>query len=262
MRDILAPKQRALLEPFAWSRTLLAFDYDGTLAPIVERPEDAFMRPATRRLLTRASALYPTVVISGRAYPDVEKRVQGLGLRAVVGNHGLEPWKATRRIHRRVREWRPLFEQALASEPGVEIEDKNYSLAIHFRRSRAKKKVRAIVAEVVRNLQKARVIPGIEVVNIVPSDAPHKGMALERERSRLSCDTAIYVGDDETDEDVFALDQPGRLLSIRVGRKETSRADFYLESQAGIDPLLRLLARLRQDIGTLVRRIETLEAHG
>ncbi|HQZ15596.1 MAG TPA: trehalose-phosphatase [Vicinamibacteria bacterium] len=260
MRDILAARQRALLEPFAWSRTLLAFDFDGTLAPIVERPEDAVMRPATRRLLTRVAALYPTVVISGRAYPDVEKRVQGLGLRAVVGNHGLEPWKATPRIHRRVREWRPLFEEALASEPGVEIEDKNYSLAIHFRRSRSKKKVRAVVAEVVRGLQKARLIGGIEVVNIVPSDAPHKGMALERERSRLSCDTAIYVGDDETDEDVFALDQPGRLLGIRVGRRPGSRAEFYLESQAGIDSLIRLLARLREDTGTLVKRLEELEA--
>ena len=171
--------------------------------------------------------------------------------------HGLEPWKATRRIHRRVREWRPLFEEALASEPGVEIEDKNYSLAIHFRRSRSKKRVRAVVAEVVRSLQKARLIRGIEVVNIVPSDAPHKGMALERERSRLSCDTAIYVGDDETDEDVFALDQPGRLLGIRVGRRPGSRAEFYSESQAGIDSLLRLLARLREDTGTLVKRLES-----
>lgn len=259
MRDILAARQRALLEPFAWSRTLLAFDFDGTLSPIVDRPEDAFMRPATKRLLTRAASLYPTIVISGRAHSDVEKRVHGLGLRAVVGNHGLEPWKATPRIHRRVREWRPLFEKALAFEPGVEIEDKNYSLAVHFRRSRTKKKVRGIVAEVTRGLLKARVIPGIEVVNIVPRDAPHKGMALERERSRLSCDTAIYVGDDETDEDVFALDQPGRLLTIRVGRKPGSRADFYLESQAGIDRLLRLLVRLREDTGTLLRRLESLE---
>lgn len=260
MRDILAARQRALLEPFAWSKTLLAFDFDGTLAPIVDRPEDAVMRPSTRRLLTRVAALYPTVVISGRAYPDVEKRVAGLGLRAVIGNHGLEPWKATRRIHRRVREWRPLFEAALNSERGVEIEDKNYSLAIHFRRSRAKKKARAIVAAIASGLQKARVIPGIEVVNVVPADAPHKGMALERERSRLLCDTAIYVGDDETDEDVFALDQPGRLLSIRVGRKQASRAEFYLDSQSEIDALLRLLARLREDTGALVRRLETLEA--
>jgi trehalose-6-phosphatase len=69
------------------------------------------------------------------------------------------------------------------------------------------------------------------------------------------------VGDDETDEDVFALDQPGRLLTIRVGRKPGSRADYYLESQAGIDPFLRLLARLREDTGTLVKRLETLEAN-
>jgi len=260
MKDILAARQRTILEPFAWSRTLLAFDFDGTLAPIVDRPEDAGMRPATRRLLTRAASLYPTIVISGRAYPDVERRVQGLGLRAVVGNHGLEPWKATPRIHRRVREWRPLFEAALRGERGVEIEDKTYSLAVHFRRSRTKKKVRGIVTATALGLQKARLIPGIEVVNIVPRDAPHKGMALERERARLSCDTAIYVGDDETDEDVFALDQPGRLLTIRVGRKPGSRADYYLDSQIAIDRLLRLLVRLRQDTGALVRRIETLEA--
>jgi trehalose 6-phosphate phosphatase len=256
MRDILAGKYRALIEPFAWSRTLLALDFDGTLAPIVNRPEAAQMRAATRSLLTRASALYPCVVISGRAFPDVEKRVQGLGLRSVVGNHGLEPWKATRRIHRRVREWRPLFEAALGDEPGVVIEDKNYSIAVHFRRSRAKKRVKAIVESVASGLEKVRVIPGIEVVNVVPADAPHKGIALERERFRLHCDTAIYVGDDETDEDVFALDQPGRLLTIRVGKKETSRADFYIRSQTDIDALLRLLVRLREGTRALVNRAE------
>ena len=255
MRDILASKYRALIEPFAWSRTLLALDFDGTLAPIVNRPEAAQMKGSTRSLLARACALYPCVVISGRAFPDVEKRVRGVGLRSVVGNHGLEPWKATTRIHRRVREWRPLFEAALADEPGVVIEDKNYSIAVHFRRSRAKKKVKALVESVASGLERVRMIPGIEVVNIVPADAPHKGIALERERFRLHCDTAIYVGDDETDEDVFALDQPGRLLSIRVGRKDASRADFYIRDQKDIDTLLRLLVRLREGTGALVNRL-------
>lgn len=257
MKDILAAKHRVLIEPFAWSRTLLAFDFDGTLAPIVDVPDRAAMRAVTRGLVTHAAALYPCVVISGRTHEDVEKRVSGLGLRNVVGNHGLEPWKATRRIHRRVHEWRPVFEDALKGEAGVEIEDKHYSLAVHFRRSRAKKRVRAAVAEVARGLQKARVIPGIEVLNIVPADAPHKGIAIERERSRLHCDTAIYVGDDETDEDVFALDQPGRLLTIRVGRKDESRADFYIRSQREIDSLLRLLVRLREGTGALVKRLES-----
>lgn len=246
MRDILAAKQRGVIEPFAWSQTLLAFDFDGTLAPIVNAPASAAMRPPTRALLSRVAALYPCIVISGRALSDVTERVKGLGLRGVVGNHGVEPWRATKHIHRRVREWRPLFEQALAREPGVEIEDKNYSLAIHYRRSRAKKRVRSLIDSVARNLEDVRKVGGIEVVNRVPADAPHKGIALERERARLRCDTAIYVGDDVTDEDVFALDQPGRLLTIRVGRKLTSRADFFIKSQAEMDTLLKTLIGLRE----------------
>jgi trehalose 6-phosphate phosphatase len=251
VRDILAAKHRGVLEPFAWSQTLLAFDFDGTLAPIVDVPAAAAMRSGTRALLSRVAALYPCVVISGRSLQDVALRVEGLGLRGVVGNHGVEPWRATKHVHRRVRDWRPLFEKALANESGVEIEDKNYSLAIHYRRSRAKKHVRSIIDAVARGLEDIRTIGGIEVVNLVPADAPHKGIALERERARLRCDTAIYVGDDVTDEDVFALDQPGRLLTIRVGRKLTSQADFYIRSQAEIDGLLRALIGLRERFTSL-----------
>jgi trehalose 6-phosphate phosphatase len=246
VKNVLARAQASVIAPFAWSRTLLAFDFDGTLAPIVSRPAAARMRASTRRLLTRLASLYPCVIISGRALSDVAARVKGLGLHSVVGNHGLEPWKATRRIDERVRAWRPLFEKVLANEAGVEIEDKTYSLAIHFRRSRAKKRVQALVARTSATLEDARLIGGIEVVNLVPMDAPHKGIALERERTRLQCDTAIYVGDDETDEDVFTLDQPGRLLTIRVGRAPASSADFYIPSQRDIDTLLESLVRLRE----------------
>ncbi len=79
------------------------------------------------------------------------------------------------------------------------------------------------------------------MVNLLPTDAPHKGIALERARTRFACDTAIYVGDDETDEDVFALDQPGRLLTIRVGQKRESLASYFLRNQGEIDRLLETL---------------------
>src|SRR5262245_25279736 len=59
-----------LLQIFAWSNVLLAFDYDGTLAPLVAAPRQAMMRMSTRRLLRRASKLYPCLVISGRARSD------------------------------------------------------------------------------------------------------------------------------------------------------------------------------------------------
>lgn len=257
MKDILSAAQRAAIEPFAWSRTLLAFDFDGTLAPIVRQPDSAQMRASTRRLLTRACSLYPCVVISGRAVSDLLPRLSGVGLRAAIGNHGLEPWRATTAIRRRVLKWRPHFEAAVGAEPGVIIEDKEYSLAVHYRASRAKKRVRRLVAHAAAALGGVRLIGGIEVVNLVPVDAPHKGMALERERRRLGCDTAIYVGDDETDEDVFALNQPGRLLSVRVGRKAESMAEYHLKSQKDIDALLRLLIRLREDTRLLVQRLES-----
>lgn len=252
MKDLLAATQRGIIEPFAWSRTLLAFDFDGTLAPIVDIPDEAAMRPRTRALLKRAAALYPCVVISGRSLPDAKERLRGVELLGVVGNHGVEPWRATKKTHRRVREWHPLFERALRGEVGVEVEDKIYSLAVHYRRSRNKKKVRALVEELASTLDQVRVIGGIEVVNIVPADAPHKGMALERERARLKCDTAIYVGDDVTDEDVFALDQPGRLLSIRVGQKLASQAAYFIKSQAEIDTLIARLISLREKRGSAV----------
>ena len=252
MKNILAPAQRPILEPFAWSRTLLAFDFDGTLAPIVARPDRAALRPSTKRLLSTLATLYPCVVISGRAASDVSGRLKDISLRGVIGNHGLEPWRATAVLSRRVRAWKPLLHAALRDEAGVEIEDKGYSIAVHFRRSRAKKRVRRRILEAAATLEGVRLIRGIEVLNLIPAGSPHKGIALERERQRLACDTAIYVGDDETDEDVFALDQPGRLLSIRVGRKEASAADFYLETQSQIDSLLRTLIRLRRDSRALV----------
>jgi trehalose 6-phosphate phosphatase len=85
------------------------------------------------------------------------------------------------------------------------------------------------------------------VVNLLPPGAPHKGVALERARRQLGCDTALYVGDDETDEDVFGLDQPGQLLGIRVGRREASRASYFVRDQRRVDDLLRALVALRRE---------------
>ncbi len=82
-------------------------------------------------------------------------------------------------------------------------------------------------------------------MSIVSQRAPHKGIALRAELVRLKCDRAVYVGDDETDEDVFSLTDDGlSLFAIRVGRKNHSRAGYFLRNQEEIDELLRLLLRL------------------
>jgi trehalose 6-phosphate phosphatase len=77
------------LQAFALSNLLVAFDYDGTLAPIAPTPEAASMRADTRRLLGRVASRYPCVVISGRALDDLTRRLDGIPLWYVFGNQGL-----------------------------------------------------------------------------------------------------------------------------------------------------------------------------
>jgi trehalose 6-phosphate phosphatase len=249
MKDILSRAGREVLEQFAWSNVLLAFDYDGTLAPIVLDPEKARMRETTRRLLGEVAALYPCIVVSGRARPDVRRWLRGIPLQQVVGNHGIEPWQATPPLMEEVKRWTPLLSQRLSPLKGVRIENKTFSVAVHYRRSREKRKARAAILEAAAALGPIRVIGGKQVVNILPEGAPHKGIALERARDHLRRDTAIYVGDDETDEDVFGLDQPGLLLTVRVGPKRASQATHYLRNQAAIDEFLGVLLSLRQEPG-------------
>jgi trehalose 6-phosphate phosphatase len=254
MKHLLSPRNLSVLERFAWSRVLLAFDFDGTLAPIVVDPQAAQMRAGTRELLVRAAALYPTVVLSGRTRADTQRRVAGVPLREVIGNHGAEDPAGdhfSRGAHALpARRWRRELEPLLTAHPGVFIEDKKFSLSIHYRQSRQKKLARAAILAAVAAIERreaVRVMGGKQVVNLLPEGAPHKGIALERARARLGCDTALYVGDDETDEDVFALDQPGRLLGVRVGERAASHADYYLRGQREIDALLRTLIRARTE---------------
>lgn len=253
MKDILAPAQRPVLSQLAWSNLLLGFDYDGTLAPIVDDPQQARMRATTRDLLEQVARLYPCVVISGRSQEDALKRVRGTGVFEVIGNHGLEPWRRTEPFAAQVQSWVPRLQDRLSGMNGVELENKSFSLAVHYRRAASRKQARAAILAAAAELDGVRVIGGKCVVNLIPRGAPHKGMALEMAREHLRCDVVLYVGDDETDEDVFALDDPGRLLTIRVGPDVRSRASFFIRDQAGIDALLARLLELRAESRRLAR---------
>ena len=105
MQTILNEAQRVLLAEFAYANLLLAFDYDGTLVPIGPTPAAPQMRATTRHLLIRAAQLYPCVIISGRALDDLSKRLEGVPVWYLFGNHGLEPRNPCRidAYHRRNR---------------------------------------------------------------------------------------------------------------------------------------------------------------
>jgi trehalose 6-phosphate phosphatase len=245
MKNILGPDQRAILGRFAKRRVLLAFDFDGTLAPIVRDPDAAAMRAATAQRLAEVARLYPCVVISGRALSDVRRKVATVPLRAVYGNHGMEPWSGLARARRLAAKWRTQLAYSLPPVPGVVIEDKGPSLAIHYRQARARTLLRRLILEVVADLQHSRVVDGKMVVNLLPADAPDKGIALLRVCRRLHCDSAIYLGDDHNDEDAFAIASKLPLLGIRVGRSPRSRARYFLSRQKDVDDLLARLLEER-----------------
>ncbi len=248
MKHILSREHVELLAQLAWSRVLLAFDFDGTLAPIVADRDRAAMRTRTRMLLAAASKLYPCAVISGRSHRDVAARLVDTGTKYVVGNHGLEPGSDIARFEPEVAHARSLLEQALHRFPGLDIEDKRYSLAIHYRHARHKRAARVTIDAAVAALPRPmRVIPGKLVANVVPVGARNKGDTLLELRDREGADVALYVGDDVTDEDVFTLDQPGRLVAMRVGKTTSSAARFYLHDQHEIDSLLTHMVTLRKE---------------
>ncbi len=243
--DILAKRQRRILSAFASSNTLLAFDYDGTLAPIAPTPARARMRVRTRGLFAQVARCYPSIAISGRPLDDITERLTGIPVRSVFGNYGGEP-SAKGRPPVRVGAWVMHLTERLSTHRGVVVEDKGYSVTIHYRHARNRRRALAEIHDVARTLSGARVLGGVQAVTLLPREGPDKGVALQRARRLLSCDTAIYVGDDDTDEDAFASGHPGDLLSIRVGRSRTSSAPYRLERQADIDRLLRTLLALRQ----------------
>src|SRR5262245_17231825 len=245
MTDILALRNQQVLERYAASNLLVAFDYDGTLAPIVSTPDRAHMRPLTRRLLKGVARRYPCVVISGRSRDDLVHRLRDIPIVHVSGNHGLEPWAEDPRYIRQAQRWVQQLSPRLASCRGVVIENKTYSISIHYRGARDKKAALQAIDSATRDLRGARRVGGRMVVNLLPRGAPTKGTALERARRLLVCDLALYVGDDETDEDVFGVTGPERLLSVRVGSASQSQAQFCLKHQGEIDRLLRRLMALR-----------------
>jgi trehalose 6-phosphate phosphatase len=171
----------------------------------------------------------------------VAKRLSGVPLRAIVGNHGAEPAdidipSATRA---RVHAWAAAL-RARIEDPGVEVEEKGLSVSVHVRRAAEPSRAQARFARLAAALPGARVFGGHLVVNVVPEGAPTKADAVESFAAAFGGAPVLYVGDDATDEDAFR--SPSVTWSVRVGRAAFSAAQFFVEDQEQVDILLQKLA--------------------
>ena len=259
MKNILSLENQAVLDEVARGDALVAFDFDGTLAPLVEERACAALRPSTRSLLRVVSLLYPCAVISGRARGDLLRRIEGIPLLAVVGNHGAEAGygPVDRTARNTVARWESTLAPAVRAIPGVEVEQKGFSLAIHYRGARGRSAVRRTALAAALQVEGARAVAGRCVVNVVPARAQDKGTALSLVLERAGVKRAVYVGDDTSDEAAFRNERVA--VGIRVGRTHRSAAGYYIPGQQEVEALLRALVRARRAADGLDARVEALE---
>jgi trehalose 6-phosphate phosphatase len=240
--------RRAIGELLARPRVLLGFDFDGTLAPIVARPDDARVPPPVSRRLRELVRHRPIAVVTGRSVADVKARLD-FEPTYVVGNHGVEapdlhPTSLLEQCAAALDPLRQVLHRR-ASElavAGVVVEDKRYSLALHYRLAGDEAVARAAIAAALEaGAAGLSIGAGKCVVNVTAAGAPDKGDALLALVRRSGAEAALFVGDDLNDEPAFAK-APQGWVTVRVARDHLlSRATFYLDGTPQLVALLDLL---------------------
>ena len=250
MQHLFCPEGEAALAALMRFQPLLAFDFDGTLTPIVARPENARIpRPVVKRLRALAAQL-PVAIVTGRALADVRERL-GFEPRFVVGSHGAEddsdPAGTAARIARLDGLRAVLQAQSnVLVRAGVAIEDKGPSLALHYRLARDRERARALIDELLVPLAASlQIFGGKMVLNAMAAGAPDKADSVQALVRRCGAAAAFFAGDDVNDEPVFAA-APRHWLTVRIGRDDpASRANFGLDGPQDMALLLdRVLALL------------------
>ena len=250
MDYLLTEKGKLDLEAILKDRSLYAFDFDGTWAKIVQEHHAARLSRPIRFWLEKLAKRAPTAIISGRSVEDLRSRV-GTAVPHLIGNHGSEGPHTRQEDIQQVREtssgWLELITGRFQDELiliGLTVENKTYSRSLHYRTVEQRDEARALISRIIAELSPPpRIVLGKSVVNVMSPTASHKGTALLEYMRRLDCSTALYVGDDETDEDVFAL-RDHRILTVRVGKKKGSAARYFLKRQTEITEMLRLLVEV------------------
>jgi trehalose 6-phosphate phosphatase len=229
---------------------LCAFDFDGTLAPIVTNPNHAFLPADILQRLLTLSRYASIAIISGRYLDDLRIRLR-FQPHFMLGNHGLEGlpgWEQRSAEYAAVcAAWNTSLSKALQENDRIDdaiwIENKRYSLTVHYRMAENRQLAELLLSDVIARLQPSpRVISGKSSFNVLPQGAANKGRALEQLMRISGATGAIYVGDDTTDEDIFRLDRSD-ILSVRVERSADSAADFFFERRPQIVQFLDEICR-------------------
>lgn len=247
-------------------RAGVLLDLDGTLAPIVSRPEDAAITEAVRSSLEAIAARYAlAAIVTGRP-ADVAREIVGLDVLAYAGNHGFEmlapgatsaqPADALRGHAAAASDFAAGLGAAELEAAGVRLEDKGPIVALHWRRAEDQVRAEQLIARIGADAESAGLVThgGRMVLELRPRVAIDKGVAVAGLLDGTKVRAALYAGDDRTDLDVFdELERrrdDGRLDSIvRVGVSSAEgptaiaeRSDLVIEGPDEAASLLEVLA--------------------
>jgi trehalose-phosphatase len=200
-------------------RTAVFLDYDGTLTPIVSRPEDAVLSNAMRSVLKDLAERCTVAILSGRDLPDVKEKV-GIDHLVYAGSHGFDI-AGPQDLHitsQQGTSFLPTLDKAqedlnkeLSNIPGAMVERKKFSIAVHYRNVKAESAsdVSTIVNRVHADYPELRKSEGKKVLELQPGIDWNKGKALLWLLGKLGLDQPdvipMYIGDDVTDEDAFKV---------------------------------------------------------
>jgi alpha,alpha-trehalase len=247
-----------LTEPAAITRLLaercpaLFLDYDGTLTPIVERPEDAELDAPTRAVLRAAAAAMPVAIVSGRDLDDVRALV---GLEDVVyaGSHGFDIRGPDLQLElpegidalEDLAQAASMLRERLADVAGAQVEPKRFAVAVHYRRVAGADtaKVEHAVTTTAQGLPALRRTAGKKIFELRPDIDWDKGRAVRWLLEQLDLDgpdvLPIYIGDDDTDEDAFrALAERGGIGVLVAEAPKASAARFRVQDTAAVRALI------------------------
>ncbi len=231
------------------NKIFLFLDYDGTLTPIVESPEKAFISDEMRSLIVRLKEHIPIAIISGRNLQDIKERV-GIEDIIYVGNHGAEIWDRNKAVigHRSsvngnlLKVFSNRLKNALSHIQGILIEDKGITASIHFRMAKPRDFADFfdIFSKIAKEYENSfKITSGKKVFEIKPYDTWNKGDAvLWIIKNMGEGRVPIYLGDDTTDEDAFRAIK-GKGISICIGGSPES--EFYLKNQEEVRAVLQWL---------------------
>lgn len=224
--------------------TLFAFDLDGTLAPIASKPSVIGIPDPIRQEFAILNKQAVVAVITGRSRSDALHHL-GISPRYLIGNHGAEGlpgWKDREQVFSIiVNQWQSQLDKLLPfdNRRGIMIENKGVTLSIHYRHVCNIKRAHKIILEAINKLNpQTRRIGGQFIENLLPAGAPDKGDAIKILMEISGCQKSLFAGDDETDEDVFRLND-ANIFTVRVGMNTFSNALFYVRNQNEIVRLLR-----------------------